>query len=150
MGRISVEPGRTAGGSRTFSAEFKLEFVREWSKCVERGAKVRLMREYDLCTSTVRPWLKAFGDGSLTPAQERVASRSRDMATMRARIASLESENERLRQKTSQAEAATQILGKAFELLEGITTSSDPDPQIPPMLMSADQYRAWLEGSRLS
>lgn len=150
MGRISVEPGLTAGGSRRFSAQFKLEFVQEWFKCVERGAKVRLLREYGLVGKTVEPWIRAFEDGRLTPTQERAAGKDLDKATMRARIASLEAENEKLRRKTSQAEAATEILGKAFELLEGITTSSEPDPQIPPMLMSADQYRAWLQQSRLS
>jgi len=150
MGRISVEPGLTVGGHRRFSAQFKREFVQQWFECVERGAKVRLLREYGLATATVRPWIKAFRDGQLTPAQERVAARDLDKASMRARIASLEAENEQLRRKATQAETATEILGKAFELLDGITSSSDPAPRIPPMLMGADEYRAWLQQSRLS
>lgn len=82
--------------------------------------------------------------------QQAAARGDTDVSQMRAELVRLRSENERLRRKASQAEAATEILGKAFELLEGITTSSDPEPQVPPMLMSADEYREWLQRQKLS
>ena len=69
----------------------------------------------------------------------------------RAELARLRAENEILRKKVAQSEAAQQILGKAFELLEGITTSSDEEhTSIPPALMSADDYATWLKRRNLS
>ncbi|MFN3340388.1 MAG: hypothetical protein ACK40Z_11880 [Dietzia sp.] len=57
---------------------------------------------------------------------------------------------EQLEQKVKDAETAQEIMGKAFELLDGITKSSTgPDAQIPPALMSAAEYRAWLERKKL-
>lgn len=151
MGRISVEPGLTAGGRRRFPIAFRVEFLREWDRCVERGAKARLMREHGLISATVQRWLRARDDGSMEMSHQQAAARGdTDVSQMRAELVRLRSENERLRRKASQAEAATEILGKAFELLEGITTSSDPEPQVPPMLMSADEYREWLQRQKLS
>lgn len=76
--------------------------------------------------------------------------RDRTATESRAEIARLSMENDRLRKKVAQAEAAQEIMGKAYELLEGITTSSEPMPydKIPPALMSAEQYRAWLNKYR--
>jgi hypothetical protein len=69
----------------------------------------------------------------------------------RAELARLRKENEALKKKVAQSEAAQQILGKAFELLEGITTSStEENTPIPPALMSADEYKKWLQRRRLS
>jgi len=68
----------------------------------------------------------------------------------RAELVRLRLENEALKKKVAQSEAAQQILGKAFELLEGITTSSENTAQIPPSLMSADEYAQWLKRHRLS
>ena len=67
----------------------------------------------------------------------------------RAELARLRTENEALRKRVAQAEAAQEILGKAFELLEGITASSDDPPQIPPALMSAAEYQQWLQRRKL-
>ena len=67
----------------------------------------------------------------------------------RAELARLRVENERLRRQVVQAEAAQDILGKAFELLQGINESSDSDPQIPPALMSAAEYADWLKRTKL-
>ena len=67
----------------------------------------------------------------------------------RAELARLRLENERLRRKVVQAEAAQDILGKAFELLQGITESSNNDPQIPLALMSATEYAEWLKRRKL-
>ena len=69
----------------------------------------------------------------------------------RAELARLRRENEHLKAKVAQAETAQDILGKAFELLQGITKSSSTDPSaIPPALMSASEYAQWLEREKLS
>lgn len=67
----------------------------------------------------------------------------------RAELARLRAENEQLRERVARSEAVQEILGKAYELLEGINESSDPDPKIPPALMSADEYAEWLQQHKL-
>ncbi|MCW4353533.1 hypothetical protein ONR57_09525, partial [Hoyosella sp. YIM 151337] len=61
-----VEIGRSLTGKRSFSLAFRLDFVRRWQDCTERGAKTRLLREFRLDESTVRPWLRAYDRGEYT------------------------------------------------------------------------------------
>lgn len=149
---IDVEIGRTSTGRRSFPLEFRVEFLRRWDGCVERGDKVRLMREHGLERSTVGRWLAARARGEWTTSMVTAAERApRRMESQdRAELARLRKENEALRRKVAEAEAAQDILGKAFELLQGITGGSEPNPQIPPALMSAEEYARWLKRHRLS
>lgn len=148
---ISIEPGMTPTGRRTFSIEYRLEFLRQWDGCLERGAKMRLLRENKLTLATVRRWIEARRRGELEEAMTRAAKSSRAVPSVdRAELARLRVENEQLRRKVAQSEAAQEILGKAFELLQGINQSSEPDPQIPPALMSATEYADWLKRHKLS
>lgn len=150
---IDIEIGRSASGKRVFPLEFRAAFLRRWDECTERGAKALLMREHGLSKSTVARWLAARERGdweaSLIEAAERGPSRmdSRD----RAELARLRAENEALKAKVERSEAAQEILGKAFELLEGINKSStQTGPSIPPSLMSAEEYARWLKQHKLS
>lgn len=69
----------------------------------------------------------------------------------RAELVRLRKENEALKKRVAQSEAAQQILGKAFELLEGINTgSTQENTAIPPAVMSADEYAQWLKQHKLS
>lgn len=146
--------GRSAGGARRFTMGFKLAFVREWNQCTARGDKVRMLRQYNLRSGTVGPWVEAERAGKYTAAMVTAAERSpRRMDNKdRAELARLRVENARLQAKVTQSEAVVEILGKAYELLEGITTSSpqDEEPQIPLALMSASEYAQWLERHNLS
>ena len=78
------------------------------------------------------------------------ARASRSASVDRAELARLRAENQRLRDKMAQSEAAQEILGNAFELLQGINQSSEPQSQIPPALMSATEYAEWLKRRKLS
>jgi hypothetical protein len=145
--------GLTATGGRSFPLSFRVEFLRRWDECIERGAKARLLREHNLASSTVERWLNARARGEWTASMVAAAERSptRMDSQDRAEMARLRKENEALKKKVEQSEAAQQILGKAFELLEGITTSSDQEEiAIPPALMSADEYAQWLKRNKLS
>lgn len=145
--------GRTSTGGRSFPLAYRIEFLRRWDESVERGAKTRLLREHGLGSSTVERWLQARERGELTASMVAIAERSphRMESRDRAELARLRKENEALKKKVAQSEAAQQILGKAFELLEGIATSSDEEETpIPPSLMSADEYAKWLKQRRLS
>jgi len=69
----------------------------------------------------------------------------------RAELARLRTENEALKSSVEKSEAAIAILGKAFELLEGIAASSKTEhTPIPPALLTADDYAAWLHQHKLS
>ncbi len=150
---ISIEPGLTPTGQRSFPIGYRLEFLRAWDACRERGAKTQLLRENGLAFGTVKRWIRARDSGELEESMTKASKPSRSSASVeRAELARLRGENERLRRQVEQAEAAQDILGKAFELLQGINESSqnDPDPQIPPALMSAAEYAAWLKRNKLS
>ncbi len=149
---ISIEPGLTLTGQRSFPIGYRLEFLRQWDACRERGAKTRLLRENDLSHGTVRRWVQARDRGELEESMTKASKPEKTPASVeRAELARLRAENERLRRQVVQAEAAQDILGKAFELLQGINESSqdDRDPQIPPALMSATEYADWLQRHKL-
>lgn len=148
---ISIEPGLTPTGRRSFSIGYRLEFLRAWDGCHERGAKTRLLRENNLSRETALRWIEARYRGELEESMTKASKPGRSSASVdRAELARLRMENQRLRRQVVQAEAAQDILGKAFELLRGITESSNSDPQIPPTLMSATEYADWLKRFRLS
>ncbi|SNV12306.1 Uncharacterised protein [Rhodococcus rhodochrous] len=150
---MTIPVGRTQQGHRAFSMAYKIEFLRRWDTCVERGAKTRLLRENNLAQGTVRRWLQARDEGHLQKSMVEAADKARDRLDSRdrAELAELRRENERLRDKVAQSDAAVEILGKAFELLQGIhKTSTDETTEIPPALMSAREYALWLERKALS
>jgi transposase-like protein len=150
---VEIEIGRSASGRRVFPLAFRIEFLRQWDGCLERGAKARLLREHALDRNTVRPWLEARQRGDWTVSMVAAARKGsgRMVSEDRAELARLRQENQALRKKVAQAEAAQDILGKAFELLDGINKSStQTEPQVPPALMSAAEYERWLQQYKLS
>ena len=151
--RISVPVGRNASGGRSFSVAYRVEFLRQWDACTEHGARTRLLRETGLASATVRRWVQARERGEFTSSMVTAAKKSRNHVNNedRAELARLRTENERLKVEVARAQAAQDILGKAFELLKGIdTSSSTPATEIPPALMSAEEYRRWLDRNKLS
>ena len=144
---IDVVLGLTAAGQRRFPLAFRVEFLRLWDARVERGGKTSLLREYGLTGSTVGRWVRARDAGEFGDAMVRAAKSSRNRVSNedRAELVRLRQENAALQLKVKQAEAAQEILGKAFEILDGIAkTSTDPDPNVPVSLMTAVEYSQWL------
>lgn len=147
---ITAQPGITPTGRRSFNNEFRRQFLREWDACIERGQKMMLLREHGLVYATAKRWLAARESGRLDATLRGQSSKGSDKDRLdssdRAEIVRLREENEKLKKKVAQAEAAQDIMGKAYELLEGITTSSEPETTpIPPSLMSAEEYANWLK-----
>lgn len=149
---IDIELGRTPTGARSFPIEFRMAFVEQWDAATERGAKVRLLREHNLTYSTIRRWFRSRDRGDYEPGTPHERSQRRMDNFDRAEFNRLRKENRDLKGKLAQSEAVQEILGKAYELLEGITTSSTTeDPtEIPVTLLSANEYAAWLERNKLS
>ena len=97
---ISIEPGLTPTGLRRFPIGFRLEFLREWDACLERGAKTRLLRENDLTWATVKRWIEARRRGELEESMTKAAKAGKSSASVdRAELARLRVENERLRRQ---------------------------------------------------
>lgn len=145
--KISAPIGATATGKRSFSLAYRLEFLAAWDECVAHGDKARLLRANGLAQGTVKRWLQARDEGLLdeSVASAMSGNRRRTHSEDRSELLRLRRENERLQKKVKEAEAAQEIMGKAFELLEGITESSTgPKAQIPPSLNSAQEYERWL------
>ncbi|MGU3438415.1 hypothetical protein ACNHUS_36070 [Actinomycetes bacterium M1A6_2h] len=150
---IDIEIGRSATGVRSFSIAFRIEFLRQYDAAIERGAKTALLREYNLTGNTVKRWREARDRGEFTASMVTAARKPRFEVknTERAELARLRKENEALKKKVAQGEAVQEILGKAYELLEGITESStENEDQIPPALLSATEYAQWLRRNKLS
>jgi hypothetical protein len=111
------------------------------------------MREYNLTSASVRAWRVARDRGDFEKSMLVAAGKSRNVVSNqdRAELARLRLENEQLRRKVEQSEAVQEILGKAFELLDGITKGSPPpQQQIPISLMTAEEYADWLKTNRLT
>lgn len=98
-------------------------------------------------------WIAARDRGELTASMVSASKKSRNHVKNeeRAELARLRIENEKLRKKVADAEAAQAILGKAFGLLESVTKSPTEIPdEIPPALMTLEQYEQWLKRQKLS
>ena len=155
MSVIESGHGRMPSGRRCYSNGFKVEFLRQWDELVGvRGGRARLCRENNVHITSAREWVEArdagrFEDSAAVAAGGKgggpMTKNQRD-AVDRAKMARVEAENVRLRAKVAQAEAAQEILGKAFGLLQAANESpTEITEPIPPALMSLEQYRAWLE-----
>ncbi|MFT4085579.1 MAG: hypothetical protein QM658_00240 [Gordonia sp. (in: high G+C Gram-positive bacteria)] len=145
--------GRTASGVQSFTLEFKLQFLREYDQCVEPGAKTELKRRYNVSNASLANWRKNRAEGRCGEAAAAAAVKPRrtsDVNKFRAEAAKWKARAEAAEEKARKAEAAQVILGKAFELLEEINSSSTPASQIPSALMSAEEYRLYLQRLQLS
>lgn len=152
---IEVPIGRTAQGRRHFPIAYRVEFLQRWDQATTtRGARARSLRANHLSEATVQRWIRAREAGEFTASMTAAASnpRIRMDSQHRAELAELRAENAALTRENNQHEAALEIMGKAFELLQGINESSEQDeePQITPALMSAEQYAHWLTRHNLS
>ena len=150
---IKAKPIMTETGRRTYPLAYKLEFMAAWDECVGHGDKARFLREHGLDATTVHPWLKDRAAGKYNESLLGEALNSEPKRTHsqdRAELARVVAENERLKVKLREAELAQEIMGKASELMKGIDLSSpDPLTSIPPLVMSQDQFDAWLARKRL-
>ena len=150
---IKAKPIMTETGRRTYPLAYKLEFMAAWDECVGHGDKARLLRENGLDATTVHPWLKDRAAGKYNESLLGEALNSEPKRTHsqdRAELARVVAENERLKVKLREAELAQEIMGKASELMKGIDLGSpDPLTSIPPLVMSQDQFDAWLARKRL-
>lgn len=109
---------------RTFSAAYKLRILHAYEKATGTGQRGALLRKEGLYHSHIKDWKAAQEAGTLhalTPQRTGPAPKtSADKETER-----LTKENERLKAELDKTRKSLQILGKAHELLELLSESSD-------------------------
>ncbi len=112
---------------RSFTAEYKMAIVAEYEALTETGAKGALLRREGLYHSHIIDWTRARDTGGLNGLS------AKPTGPKPAKTAA-EKDNERLAAELAAAKAelakkdkALQILGKAHELLEMLSDSSDSE-----------------------
>lgn len=114
---------------RRFTAEYKLQIVREAEACTEPGQIGAVLRREGLYSSHLQKWrtqLRAVALDAMAGRKPGPKS-TRDAGDVR-RLAELERENRRLQRKLAKAEAIIDFQKKVHELL-GIPLKSHDDEE---------------------
>jgi transposase-like protein len=111
---------------RGFTAAYKLEILAAYERLDDPGERGALLRREGLYHSHIQKWRKARDRGALAALSEKPAGRSA-ASKSEAEAARLRKENERLAAELAKTKAALEIMGKARELLEMLSESSDSD-----------------------
>ena len=103
---------------RRFSLEYKRRILREADRCGKPGELGALLRREGLYSSSLSTWRTARDRGELGgQGTRRRGPQSRPPDPGAKRIAELERENRRLRQRAERAEALVEVQKKLAELL---------------------------------
>lgn len=133
----SGEDGRvgssTGGGPRAgrpkrraFTAAYKRRIVEEYDR-LPSGEHGAMLRREGLYHSHVQKWREARDQGALNALSEKPAGRPPAREASEAENERLRKENARLAGELAKTRAALDIMGKARELLELLSESSDSD-----------------------
>lgn len=134
MSKHDLEQGRGKGPRagqaqrRSFTAEYKARIIAEYDAAEPNGAKGEILRREGLYESSISRWKakSAQAPAGGGPARATDATRqSGSSSSDRARIAKLEAQLERANKQLATNEAALELLGKGFALLEMISGSAD-------------------------
>ena len=117
---------------RHFSAAYKLRMVEEYD-AAQHGEKGALLRREGLYDSSIQLWRRQRDAGELTESGPATAPR-KSKSPEQAELERLRKENERLarrseraEKKLAQTEAALDIMGKGFALLEMMSERADTE-----------------------
>lgn len=103
---------------RRFSLEYKRQILREADRCSRRGELGALLRREGLYSSSLSTWRAARDRGELGGQGTRKRGpQAKPPDPGAKRIAEMERENRRLRQRAERAEALVEVQKKLSELL---------------------------------
>jgi len=117
--QVAAKPQR-----RRFTAEFKLEVLREADRCTEPGSIGALLRRHGLYSSLLTTWRRDRDQGALKELK-RKRGRKSTRNPLDERVTQLEKENRKLQRRLHQAETIIDIQKKVAGIL-GIPLSSPP------------------------
>jgi len=115
---------------RHFSAEYKLRIVAEYEAAPD-GEKGRILRREGLYSTSIDLWRRQRDNGELTVADPASSARARktpeqlELERLRKENAALARDKAKADKKLAQTEAALDIMGKGFALLEMISKSAE-------------------------
>jgi transposase-like protein len=101
---------------RRFTAEFKLQVLREADRCTEPGAIGALLRRHGLYSSLLTTWRRERDEGALRQLG-RKRGRKSTRNPLADRVAELERENRKLQNRLRQAETIIDVQKKVAEIL---------------------------------
>ncbi len=111
---------------RRFTAKYKLQVLQQADACTEPGEIGALLRREGLYSSHLSSWRRLRESGALAGLTPRKRGRKIDPAKQqKRRIAELERETQRLRERLAQAETIIDVQKKVSSLL-GIALSQPP------------------------
>jgi transposase len=129
-GRVTSDDPAARPRRRTFSAEYKLAVVAEYDACTDPGGKGALLRREGLYSSHLVEWRRARDTGAMAGLSG--LARPRKRTPEQVELEKLRRRNERLERELAKNRAALNIMGKAHELLELLSESSDTEgPSTP-------------------
>ena len=111
---------------RRFTAKYKLQVLQQADACTAQGEIGALLRREGLYSSHLSSWRRLRESGALAGLTPRKRGRKADPDKQQIRrMAELERENQRLRERLAQAETIIDVQKKVSSLL-GITPSQLP------------------------
>ncbi len=103
---------------RQYLAEYKLRILREADECQEAGELGALLRREGLYSSLLSTWRRQREEGSLSALEPRKRGRkAKPKNPLTKRLAELERENRKLRERLEQAETIIEFQKKVSDIL---------------------------------
>lgn len=118
------QPGRPA--RRTFTAAYKARILAAFDALPEGGPeRGALLRKERLYHSHIDYWRKQQESGAVPAGKPEKSEEPAELARLRAENKKLKARNDRLAGELGKTKTALDIAGKAFALLEDISSSAD-------------------------
>ena len=128
------KPGPRAGGPtsrRSFTSAQKLDHITAYEAAMQRGEGGAYLRANGLYSSLMCEWRRQRDAGVL--AGKKPGEKIGRLTAEQAEIARLTRQLDKAQRRLATTEVALEIMGKARELLEGLTKSSqDENPHMKP------------------
>lgn len=128
------KPGPRAGGPtsrRSFTAAQKLDHISAYEAAIQEGDGGAYLRANGLYSSLICEWRRQRDAGVL--AGKKPGEKIGRLSAEQAEIARLRRQLDKAERQLATTEVALEIMGKARELLEGLTKSSrDENPHTTP------------------
>ena len=103
---------------RRFTAEYKRRISLEAERCTQPGEIGALLRREGLYSSVVQRWRRQLREESLSSSKKSNGTPSPAQPSAAKEIASLKSENERLKERLRQAELIIDVQKKVSEMMQ--------------------------------